>query len=496
MSIGTSRTAAATWLARWTAGSRAADTMLVAAVLIAGSVSRHAVYTDYGVVILVASVAAIAAAVAAWPAARWGAPSRAAILLGIVLAFIAEVIKPPYMNVDDTTNVLHAGVLVCEIATVLAAVLLVAPRRFRAPVCWTALAATLVSYLMVVRGSTRPRIDVWTILQGASIGVVHGHNPYNMVFTGGPPGQVNNAFNYLPMTFLLPVPARLLAGDVRYGEAVALFAGALAIGALSLRAASRHDPARSTGPAPRAVAPVLAVLAGVLPGSLYDVQQAWNETILFGALAAAAVLVAVRRPGWAMVGLVIALTTKQHVLLLLPLWALWPAFGWRRAVGAGTAAGLIMLPWVLADFSRFRYCVVDFFLNLPARTDSLSVWKLIPEPLRTPAVLALTVAAYLLVLRRLPRNAGGLLLGSGLVLAAFDLANKQSFLNQWLLAAQLVIGGLALVAAEPGQALQATGSTVGEETPTPPTKRVKNPQLSPNDQSCDATHTAASRVEE
>jgi len=38
--------------------------------------------------------------------------------------------------------------------------------------------------------------------------------------------------------------------------------------------------------------------------------------------------------------------------------------------------------------------------------------------------------------------------GSGLLFAAFDLANKQSFENQWLLACQLLVLGLACRAAE------------------------------------------------
>jgi hypothetical protein len=91
--------------------------------------------------------------------------------------------------------------------------------------------------------------------------------------------------------------------------------------------------------------------------------------------------------------------------------------------------------------------VVDFFVDLPARDDSLSVWQLVPGPLRTVTVLALVAVAYVLLLRGAPRTPGGLLLGCGLVLAAFALANKQSFLNQWLLAGQLVVAGLALVAA-------------------------------------------------
>jgi hypothetical protein len=201
-----------------------------------------------------------------------------------------------------------------------------------------------------------------------------------------------------------------------------------------------------SAPAP-SVAPALALLFGVLPGALYEVQQAWNETLLAGALVAAAVGLAARRPGWAVLGLAVALATKQHVVLLLPLWACWPAFGWRRAAAAAAGAAAVTLPWAMLDADRFRYGVLDFFLDLPARPDSLSVWHLLPGPLPAVTLLALTAAAYALVLRRTPRTPGGLLIGSGLVLAAFGLANKQSFLNQWALAAQLLVTGLALVAA-------------------------------------------------
>jgi uncharacterized membrane protein len=290
-----------------------------------------------------------------------------------------------------------------------------------------------VAYGLVVAGA-KPVIDVWPILQGAAEGVVHGRNPYDMVFAGVPAGQVNDCFNYLPGTFLVPLPGRLLFGDVRWAEAAVLLAGIAALVWLAVHSG-------------RAGAVPLAVLAGTLPGSLYDVQQAWNESIVFGALAAAAVLVAVRRPWWAAACFAVALCTKQHVVLLLPLWALWPAFGPRRALAAIAGAAAVTLPFFLANPQRFWHCVVAFFLDLPARTDSLSIWQLIPGPLRTVAVLALVAAAYVLIVRGLPRTPGALLLGSGLVLAAFALANKQSFLNQWLLAAQLVVAGIAVTAA-------------------------------------------------
>jgi hypothetical protein len=443
----------------WTRGSRAADVALLVAVLVAGSVSRHAVYTGYGVTILVVSVAALAVAVSR--GAGRGVPSRLGVLVALGGALVAQVIKPPYMNVEGRTWALRAGVLVCMAVTVLAAGLLVSSAadgggRRLVPPTWVAVGGTGLAYLLMVPGG-RPLIDVWPILQGASLGVAQGRNPYEMTFAGVPAGQVADCFNYLPGTFLVPLPGRLLLGDVRYAEAAVLLAGVAALGWLAVRSVTgRAGRAADTGRAGRAadtvrqgaaVAVPLAVLAGVLPGSLYGVQQAWNETIVFGALAAAGVLVAMKRPWWAAAALAVALCTKQHVVLLLPLWALWPSFGPRRALGAAAGAAAVTLPWVLADPGRFWHCVVEFFVDLPARTDSLSIWKWVPGPLETATVLLLVAAAYTLVLRGLPRTPGGLLLGSGLVLAAFDLANKQSFLNQWLLAAQLVVAGLAVTAA-------------------------------------------------
>lgn len=435
----------------WLSGNHAADTALVLAVLIAGSVSRHAVYTDYGVTILVLSVAGLA--VALWRGAARGAPSRAGVLVALAGAVLAQVLKPPYMNVTDRGWALRAAVLVALAVTALAAVLPVTRSRALAA---GLTAATGVAYALVVAGG-KPLIDVWPILQGAARGVVDGRNPYEMTFAGVPAGQVDDCFNYLPGTFLFPLPGRLLLGDVRYAEGAILLAGVAAL----VRYAARSAGARTALP--------LAVLAGVLPGSLYDVQQAWNETIVFGALAAAGVLVAARRPWWAAVALAVALCTKQHVVLLLPLFALWPAFGFRRAVAAGLGAGAVTLPWFLANPGRFWHCVVDFFVDLPARTDSLSVWQLVPEPLRTVTVLALVAAAYALVLRGLPRTPGALLLGAGLVLAAFALANKQSFLNQWLLAAQLVTAGLAITAAgtRPVREVSLPGPAEQEISPRP-----------------------------
>lgn len=437
------------------AGQGWAAAALLAVVVVAGSVSFHAVFTPLGVTVLAAAVAVLGVAVtrgaAAVPPARW------AVAAAVGVAALAQLAKPPTMNLEGGTWLLPAGVVAALLGTAAAAVLLLPAvaggLRRRRVVAGAALAAFAGAGLLVVRGSPRPLIDVWAILQGATLAAAHGGNPYDMTFTGVPPGQVDDCFNYLPATFLVPVASRLLLGDVRYAQLLVLVAGVAAL----LWWAGRS--ARGS------VAPALAVLAGVLPGVLYDVQQAWNETVLVGALVGAGVALAARRPAWAVAGLALALATKQHTVLLLPLWALWPAFGTRRTVIAGGLAGAVVLPWLLADPSRFWHCTVGFFLDLPARPDSLSLWRLLPGPLGAVTLLTGVGVAYVLVLRTVPRTPGGLLVASGLVLAVFALLNKQSFLNQWLMAAQLVVAGLALVATEVPAPVR---SAAGPRSPTGP----------------------------
>jgi hypothetical protein len=300
--------------------------------------------------------------------------------------------------------------------------------------------------VLVVQASARPAIDVWVIFQQATRGMLMGRNPYEMAFTGVPAGQTDDCFNYLPFTLLASLPGRVVLGDVRYGELFVLLAGtAMLIWAV-----------RRAGPAERAsFAMLLVVMAVSLPGTLRIAQQAWNESVILGCLFAAVALLLSDRAGLAVVPLAFALATKQHVALILPLWALWPSFGWRRALSAAALAAGICLPWLLANPGRFYGCTVRFFLDLPARPDSISLWRFLPTALQIPAVLALTLAAYLLAHRFLDRSIASLVLGSGLVFAAFDLANKQSFENQWLLACQLLVAGLACRAAERSAGLAA-----------------------------------------
>ncbi len=402
-----------------------ADVVLIAAAVVACSVTSKTTYTLAGVSLLIAAVLALAAGLIRSGSALW--PHRWAIAVAYAASVVVQIARPPLHNVHGNVT-LRVAVGVGIAATVVAAMSLLRARR---AVVVGAVALAGISYALVVAGGA-PIIDVWVILQQSSLGVVHGLNPYVLHFSGVPHGQTSGCFNYLPATFLLPVPGRLL-GDVRWIEAAATFAAVIVL-VLHVRHTARRDP--------RWIA--LALLLGVLPGTLYDVQQAWNETLLLAALVIAAVLLASGRGWWAVLPLAVGLATKQHLVLLLPLLWCWPGLGPRRTVAAVGGAAAIAAPWLILDYGRFQTCTVDFFLRIAPRGTSLSVWHWIPSALHLPVLLTALLVGYVVALRWVPRSAGGLLIASAVVFAFFDILNKQSFLNQWLFVAQLLVAGLTM----------------------------------------------------
>jgi hypothetical protein len=420
------------------ASGRGGDATLMVAAAIAAATSYTTIYTDFNIAVVAAGCAVLGALVALRRTPQ--VPSGAAICVAVLIGLIPQWWRPPIGNVDrGSLFPLATGLGMLAGVLLIVGALVVAHRRWLlGALAWLTMSAAAT---LVVQASARPAIDVWVIFQQATRGLLDGRNPYEMAFSGVPAGQTDDCFNYLPFTFLVALPGRVAFGDVRYGELLVLLAGSAMLAWVAWRARDQREHA--------GLGMLLVVLAISLPGVLRITQQAWNESVVLGCLFAAVALLLSDRAGLAVVPLALALATKQHVVLVLPLWALWPSFGWRRALTSGALAAAICLPWLLANPGRFYGCTVRFFLDLPARPDSISLWRFLPAAAQIPVVVALTVGALLLAHRFLDRSTAGLVLGCGLVFAAFDLANKQSFENQWLLASQLLVAALACRAIEP-----------------------------------------------
>ncbi len=401
--------------------------LVVAAWVTAVSTAIYAIYSVHGVVIL--SLVAVAVLVAMWFGVFQTFPPSVVVIVLAVGAVGTLIVTPPVTNVVGN-GWLVPGVVVGGVAT--ASSLLVFWERFPAGrLAVVPLVLAALAFAGMIIGAI-PHIDVWVIFQQSADGLLHGRNPYNMSFTGVPAGQTSDCFNYLPVTFLVTAPSKWLFGDVRWVEGACL----LGAGALLTRQVVRRGGGRGRV--------VSAALVALTPGSLLVVQQAWNEPVLLVGLVATAVLMERGRWNWAMVPFGLALATKQHLVLLLPLLLFWPKFGWRRVLGTVGVAAAVSLPWVIINPARFTQCTAGFFLGEQAPPKALSIWRILPAPIQLPLLIVGLVLAFGIALWRCPKTPAGFLVSAGTVFAVFDLVNKQTFMNQWWLAATLLVSGIVL----------------------------------------------------
>jgi hypothetical protein len=292
----------------------------------------------------------------------------------------------------------------------------------------------LVAAVLILRGDPAPSIDVWYTLQGSADALAAGRNIYHEVWLA-PPG-VMAAFTYLPWTAVLLAPGRWLAGDVRVG----LLALSLGTSVLVAGFGRRGDNEQQR----RAAA--AAVLVLLLPGTTTQIEQAWTEPALLALLVAAAAAWYAGRSWPAAVLIALALASKQHTWLLLPLLAAWPPIGLRRTVKVAALALLLMSPWLLADARAMTDDTVGLLLRYPpmdfADTWVIAArrgWGWTPSLVVTGPVLLAAVALAIRGLRQPATGLGELARWSALVLLVASLVNKQGFYNQFWLAAALVV---------------------------------------------------------
>lgn len=379
--------------------------------------------------------------------ARW--LPAAVVALGPILRHPRYYAQGPWADVADALAV-AAGLLAAAAIVIPAARGADAGWRGLAHRCslaglffWVSLGLAVAAGVATVVASPAPRIDVWHLLQVSTQGLVQGENMYTQqwgesraTYTAG---GLFDVYPYLPGTSLLLAPFRLLVGDVRYGLLAALGLAAVTVRVLALRSAAGG---RERLPA----ASGLGLLIVVFPESMYALEQSWTEPLLVACLAGMVWAVAIRRPGLAVVALALALASKQHVALLVPLVAVWPAVGPRRALAACGLAVAVVLPWLVAaprdlidDAVRTNlgYEVLDHALSIPGWAHHFGI------TLSFAATALVLGGAYALAWRA-RGDAAGFCAGAALVLLALNLMNKQTFFNHYTLPMALLVLALAV----------------------------------------------------
>jgi hypothetical protein len=403
--------------------------LLAWSLLAVGDSAREGEFSVYGLIFILVGLGLVVTVIAR--RLPLVVPDRRLLALPLAVCAVAAIAHPArrLMHASD------AGVLATEVLAAvtagLAGLSLLAPDRQQRRI-WAGLAGVAgATGIVTIIVASDPRIDVWFLLQQSSQGLLHGDDMYrqNWVHSTG----LQTVYPYLPGTTVILAPFKWLLGDVRYGLLTAILIGALVVRRL----------------APRAPA-ALAALLLVMPHWAFLVDQSWTEPLLVAALAAAILALRHDRPGAAMVALAVALACKQHIVLLLPLFAVWPSFGWRRALGSAGLAALVVLPWLIAGPRDLWHDAVHANLALGVERRAMSLPSLFDRwgfVVGFWFLLLVLAAAYALALRRLPRTPSGLALGSALVMWALDIANKQSFFNHYTLPLGLLV--IALAAADP-----------------------------------------------
>jgi hypothetical protein len=332
-----------------------------------------------------------------------------------------------------------------------------------------AAAAFVAGSAAVIRLDPVPHIDVWYMLQGGADSVLHGRDMYTEVWQGSP--GVTDAFTYLPWTAVLLAPVKLLTGDVRWGLVAAELGAAAIVAVLPRRPARAGKPeAREERPDGTRAGLVAAAVLLLLPGTLTQVEQAWTEPLVLLLVAGGLLAVDRGRLVVAVVLFALALASKQHIVLLLPLLAVWRPFGLRRTLAVVAGAVVLVAPWAVADLPAMWHdtvtLLVGFHVIRFADTLYLAAMHELgwtpPFWLTGALVVAVVVLAALVVHRRQP-SAARFAAVAAFALFAANLLNKQAFYNQFWL-----VGALVLLAwsADPPWRTTATTPGVSARTTT------------------------------
>jgi len=408
-------------------------------------------------VLLALAVVAAGMGVAAWP--RGAAPTTVErlLLFGLAAQFALILVFPIdryLVGVSDAARLVYVGGTIVAMA---GALWLMRRPAVHWPIFGVVVGIHFLLGVWVLGHSPDPFIDVWQFQQEGVDALLRGTNPYlpiyQDIYTGDPrylgpgiveDGQLTVGLPYPPLSLLMALPGKVLAGDHRFAQLVAVELAAVTM--VFIR------------PGRLAVGAALCFL--FMPRTLLIVERGWTEP--FGVLLLALViLAATRMPRLAGVTIGLLIAVKQYLLLGLPLALILVRRGrpsGRLILTAIATATVITLPFVLWDPDAFFNSTVRFLAVQPFRPDSLTFLALLPmdsATIESAVAFGLLIPAMALIAWRSPRTPVGYAGGLAFLLLAFVAFGKQGAINYYF----MVIGALYIAVAAYGADAAAPGDT-------------------------------------
>jgi hypothetical protein len=305
------------------------------------------------------------------------------------------------------------------------------------------LSCVLIAGVDTIRSSPHPDVDVWVLeQQGADI-LARGENPYTRVSVQNTaPGHVgpNVPYVYTPLQLFVTLPAKKLAGDVRYAMVLAVLIAGCAMRFLARRTLENAPSFAEDAP---------ALFYFLTPKLFFVIEQAWTEpiSVMFAALAIAAHVR--KKPVLAAILFGLLFATKQTMIWVVPIaWFVVGLRPWQAATAFATA-GATALPFMLSNFHAMKYALFDFQNLLPPRKDGLTLHTAVADifGIELPGALGFLLAALAcgISARRLRGKLGEFAPAAAFTLLVFFFFNKWAFANYYF----LTMGIASLAAAVP-----------------------------------------------
>lgn len=234
---------------------------------------------------------------------------------------------------------------------------------------WLLLLLGFFLFVLTLRVSPLPFIDVFTTNTSATLKLLEGKNPYTINYIdiyNGSAGYLPS-FGYLPGYFLAGVPA-LILGDVRLASIFSLLLSCCLVTCRFKKSNNYHLISSSA---------FACVLLG--GSSLFIIEQAWIDPIIALAILCGALFLEEERFILAGIFCGFAITIKQYsfvAVILLVLFS-YKKYGIKKTSSLiGTCfvvSSVILIPFILWDSVRFYESAVSGIQKLPPRVDSLSL---------------------------------------------------------------------------------------------------------------------------
>lgn len=289
----------------------------------------------------------------------------------------------------------------------------------------------LVWRVMMLVSSPAPSIDTFDLLRQGPRNFLEGKNPYEESYTSMYAGIIPNYYSYSPFTLYLFAPADLVFGDPR----VTYIVVDLIVVLLMFRLLSGQKMAKF----------LLPLMYFYHPSRSFIHEQAWMDPLIFLALVLLVYTGITKgmlaRFSFVFLGLFLGM--KHTMVILAPLFWFSKKAGAKITLGALVFIAVAFAPFVVWSPGAFWEDMVKFYIDYPARIDSLTVNSYLARNfnLSLPLPLAGVFGGGLmfLLIRRKAVLWWSFILGVAVFLLAFFLFNKLAFVNYYFLVSSLLL---------------------------------------------------------